>query len=276
MTTPPPEPPSLSDPNEPAPPKERAEQLPSAPPARKFRRLREALAFRKKALRALKGSSKQASKIPSTHEPGLYEDVTLQHVHTRLRVKKEDEPAEGLAPIPLFLIFLFAGLMFWSGFYLSRYSGDFRSDVFYPEWKPVEAVAQGALAIDPIKFGQKLFSNNCQQCHQATGLGVPSVYPPLAGSEWVLGEDVRLAKLLLAGMSGEITRQGHTFNGNMPSFGHWKDRDIAAVLTYVRQAWGNKVGEVLEETIKKTREAVGKRSKPWKPAELLTEHPLPP
>jgi mono/diheme cytochrome c family protein len=213
--------------------------------------------------------------IQPTIEPGLYEDAALQKIHTRLRVEKEDQPSEGLAPIPLFLIFLFAIMMFWSGFYLNRYSGDFRSDVFYPEWRPgTGETAQAAVPFDPIKQGQKRFMQICQQCHQPTGLGVPGVYPPLKDSEWALGDEARLIKVLLAGMNGPLTVHGHTFNGNMPSFGQWKDQDIAAVLTYVRQEWGNKAPEIKEETVKKIREIVGKRTQPWKPEELIAEHPF--
>lgn len=208
-----------------------------------------------------------------TLEKGRYKDATLQDIHTQL-IQEPAEPTEAYSPIPLFLIFLFAGLMFWAGFYLDRYSGDFRSDIFDPNWKPGSAESQHIEPpFDPIKQGQKLFSRICQQCHQPTGLGIPGVYPPLAGSEWVLGKDERIIKVLLAGMNGPVTVEGHNYDGNMPSFGMWKDRDIAAVLTYIRQDWNNKAPEVLEATVTKIRSEL-KRTKPWKPEELLQEDPF--
>jgi mono/diheme cytochrome c family protein len=90
----------------------------------------------------------------------------------------------------------------------------------------------------------------------------------LAASPWVLGSEDRLAHLLILGMSGPLTVLDHSYNGNMPPVGMWKDRDIAAVLTYVRQEWGNNAPPITEETVAKARQSIGSRSSPWSPAEI--------
>lgn len=206
-----------------------------------------------------------------TLEKSRYADESILHSSQLDREKLE--PTEGLHPVPMTLIFIFSALMFWSGMYLNEYSGDFRSDVFTYQWNPAAATKEEK-AFEPIAEGRKLFAKNCTQCHQQDGQGIPGVYPPLVASEWVLGEKARIGKLLLAGMSGTVTVNGKQYTGQMPTFAHWKDRNIAAVLTYIRQEWGNDADEVPAELITQLREEVGNRSKPWKPEELLEQHPF--
>lgn len=225
--------------------------------------------------------SEDDPKKPSSRKPqstekcelGALGDTALQKVHAQL-MREKNEPTEQDSPVPMFLIFLFAAMMFWSGAYLTRYSGNFRGDVFDPDWQPGGAQVAEAKPFDPIEEGRKLFAKNCQVCHQPTGLGVPGAYPPLVGSEWVVGEDIRIAKALLLGMSGPIVVEGKHFNNTMPPFKRFSDQKIAAVLSYIRQAWGNNAPIVEEATVAKAREAIGDRTKPWSPDELLKEHPF--
>jgi len=84
------------------------------------------------------------------------------------------------------------------------------------------------------------------------GQGVPNIYPPLAGSEWVTGSEERLISILLHGLKGPVTVKGNTYSAAaMPAFGqvpgsgyNWSDEKIAAVLTYIRQEWGNEAGPI--------------------------------
>lgn len=207
-----------------------------------------------------------------TCEQSGYGDDAMQMVHTQLMREKE-EPREGFSPVPVFFIFLFGALMFFGGVYITRFSGGFRPDVFDPAWAPTKTES-AAVAFDPLKQGKKLFARTCQQCHQANGKGVPGVYPVLAGSPWVLGREDRLANLLILGMSGPLVVLDHNYNGNMPTVGMWKDRDIAAVLTYVRQEWGNNAPPVSEATVTEARKSIGTRSKPWSPEEIERLFPL--
>jgi mono/diheme cytochrome c family protein len=99
------------------------------------------------------------------------------------------------------------------------------------------AMTGGALAA----AGQKVYSTNCSSCHQANGKGQPGVFPPLAGNTVVTGDPTKVIGIVKNGLSGKITVHGQTYNGQMPA---WKSQlsnnDIAAVVTYVRSAWGNK------------------------------------
>jgi mono/diheme cytochrome c family protein len=93
--------------------------------------------------------------------------------------------------------------------------------------------------------GQKVYTTNCSSCHQANGKGQTGVFPPLAGNTVVTGDPTKVIGIVKNGLSGKITVNGTTYNGQMPS---WKatlsNNDIAAVITYVRSAWGNKASAV--------------------------------
>lgn len=117
--------------------------------------------------------------------------------------------------------------------------------------------------------GKKIFANTCAACHQANGVGVPEKYPPLAGSEWVTGDEARLVRVVLHGLTGEVEVAGETVSGAMPPWGpSLKDAEIAAVLTYVRSAWGNNASPVSASTVAQVRAATASRETPWTAAEL--------
>jgi mono/diheme cytochrome c family protein len=86
--------------------------------------------------------------------------------------------------------------------------------------------------------GAALFKEQCVACHQETGKGVPDQFPPLAGNhDLFLGTFPAL--VLLYGMEGKIEVAGKAFDATMPPFGHLSDAEIAALVRYVRGAWGN-------------------------------------
>ena len=87
--------------------------------------------------------------------------------------------------------------------------------------------------------GKQVYAANCVACHQATGAGLPGVFPPLDGSEWVAGKERVLANILLHGIDGEISVKGATYKGAMPSFARLGDAELAAVATFVRAGWSN-------------------------------------
>jgi len=133
------------------------------------------------------------------------------------------------------------------------------------------ASATTAAAKEQLPDGKQVFSTTCAACHQATGEGVPGVYPPLAGSEWVNGEEAKVVRILLHGVTGPIEVAGETFNSMMPPWGATlKDADIAAVLTYVRSQWGNKGAPVTAAKVAAIRAATSTRTTPWTAAELAT------
>jgi mono/diheme cytochrome c family protein len=131
------------------------------------------------------------------------------------------------------------------------------------------AAKSAAAAKEQLPDGKQVYATTCAACHQATGEGVPGVFPPLAGSEWVTGDEGKLARIILHGVTGPIEVAGETFNGMMPPWGGtMKDADIAAVITYVRSAWGNKAAPVTAAAVASIRAANSSRTTPWTAAEL--------
>ena len=189
-----------------------------------------------------------------------FSDGRLVEVHNQLARDKE-EPSEGFALLPVFVVFLFCGFGFWAGLYLTRNSADFNPAAF--DLDAPRAVADNGpkeFEPDPVK-GEKLFAANCASCHQAS-------------SPWVAGNEERLIKIILAGMAGELEIKGAKFNSAMPNVGAGlKDAQIAHIATYVRQAWGNTAGPVTDAKVAEVRKAVGSRGA-YSPAELLQAHPL--
>ena len=92
--------------------------------------------------------------------------------------------------------------------------------------------------------GSILYHTYCTTCHQRDGKGDHNRYPPLAGSDWVNGEEQRLIGIVLNGLQGEIKVNGITYNGLMPQNSHLDDHAIASILTYIRRGFGNKSAPV--------------------------------
>ncbi len=203
-------------------------------------------------------------------EKAAMQDEHMQDVHAQLMREKE-EPHEGFSPVPIFLMFVFAALCFWGGVYLVENSGGYRWDAYSPDFDP-NAGAPKPVEISLFDRGAKVYRNQCAQCHQAAGVGVPGVYPPLAGSEWVTGHPEVIARILINGLNGPIEVKGNTYNGNMPAFGPGglalSEKDIAGVITYVRQEWGNAASEVTEAMIADYSVDYSGRSTPWTAVEL--------
>lgn len=88
--------------------------------------------------------------------------------------------------------------------------------------------------------GSAVFQQNCATCHGAAGKGQPGYFPPLAGNPDLFKDPVFPVLVVLDGITGPIAVDGRTYNGNMPAFGHLSDAEIAAVVNFVRGAWGNK------------------------------------
>lgn len=128
--------------------------------------------------------------------------------------------------------------------------------------------------------GKAIFAQegSCTTCHQADGKGLTaSGFPPLAGTEWVVGNEERLIKLVLNGLQGPIEVQGKKYPGQVPMTpfgGMLKDDEVAAVLTYVRNSFGNKAPAVSPEKVKAVRAATKNKTGFYSPDELLRQHPL--
>lgn len=104
-----------------------------------------------------------------------------------------------------------------------------------------------------IKRGQKVFQSTCIVCHQKDGRGVPALNPPLVKTKYVLGDKAQLVQIVLKGLNQPIEVEGQTYNNVMPSFAQLTDEQIADVLTYVRNNFGNKASAVTPAVVKTER-----------------------
>ncbi len=82
----------------------------------------------------------------------------------------------------------------------------------------------------------------CQTCHGPEGAGLPPTYPPLVGAQEWMGDCAKHAGYVINGLQGEIVVNGQTYNGVMPAQANLSDLEIAAVITYERNSWGNDDG----------------------------------
>jgi mono/diheme cytochrome c family protein len=136
--------------------------------------------------------------------------------------------------------------------------------------------------VQAYRLGGEVFHReaHCITCHQENGKGLDPAFPPLIGTPWVTGSEERLIKIALHGIHGKIEVNGKVYDPEkgvppMTAFGSiLNDAEVAAVLTYVRNSWGNKAAPVSPDSVKKVREATKDRSIFWKPEELLKDHPL--
>ena len=189
-------------------------------------------------------------------------------------LRENPEPTSSNAPIPLALTSIFFVIIFIAGIYLALNSGGFRSDVFSPKLVSWSGGGAGGVAapVDPKVVGKRIFTQNCVVCHQTSGLGMPGQFPPLVGSEWVVGgdwvADNHLVSILLHGMQGAVQVKGVTYNNAMPPWKQLKDDQIAAVLTYIRSEWGNAAAPISPEYVKSMRDKTTARTEPWSQKEL--------
>lgn len=194
----------------------------------------------------------------SAYEQPEQNSPDIQDIHRQV-LREQFEPSEGQQRVPITLFLFFVGLAMWAGWYLSEYDGNFQANVYdgpdaFRQMDLSQAGETKERQIDPLLLGKRIY-NNCITCHQAGGEGVAGQYPPLNQSRWVLGDDRILARILLNGLNGPIEVRGATYNAQMPAWKQLSDRDIAAVLTYIRSAWDNQAPPVAEDTLASVRAA---------------------
>jgi len=112
--------------------------------------------------------------------------------------------------------------------------------------------------------GERVYGRVCVTCHQADGAGIAPAFPPLAGSAVATGDAEVPIKIVLSGLTGEMTRDGTIFNGMMtPWASALSDAEIAAVLTYVRSNFGNSADAVTEAQVAGVRAATSSQTAPY-------------
>jgi len=126
--------------------------------------------------------------------------------------------------------------------------------------------------------GQEVYhrEGSCMTCHRGDGNGLAPAFPPIAKSAWLTDKE-RAIKIVLFGLMGPIEVNGQKFDGQVPMTpfaGMLKDDEIASVLTFVRNHFGNQHGPVSAEDVKKVRDAQPGRMMFYMADQLLKEHPL--
>lgn len=134
---------------------------------------------------------------------------------------------------------------------------------------PVAATGPAPSEGSPLARGEQLYTSRCASCHQYNGQGVGGEFPPLVKTDWVTGDEERLIRVVLGGLSGEITVNGRTYSGAMPPWGGFlDDRQVADLLTFLRSSWGNEAPPVSAEEVAAVRQATQGRDRMWTEAEL--------
>jgi len=146
------------------------------------------------------------------------------------------------------------------------------------EDKPLTSLKGNDLAL--FMQGKQIYEKEgyCITCHQPDGMGLgASGFPPLAGTKWTVGNEDRLIKVVLNGLLGPIEINDVKYPGQAPMTpfkGLLTDQEIAAVLTYIRNAFGNQASPVLPDKVKQVRAATKNKTDFYSPDQLLREHPL--
>jgi len=188
----------------------------------------------------------------------------------------ESEPTSTHAVVPVWLIVSVLVVAFWGAVYFDKRGGWFSPKVYGPYASIAEVEIYQPRQdedVEIINRGRRTFDIVCSGCHSPDGMGKPNQAPPLAGSEWVQVEKPeRMIRIPLYGLNGPITvkEQQMSFPAGMVAIG-WDmpEDDLAAVLTYIRQAWGNKASRVTAQQVKAVKAEVGPRG-PFTPEELMT------
>jgi nitrite reductase (NO-forming) len=147
----------------------------------------------------------------------------------------------------------------------SVYLGDRAAPNMAAVSQAAAAAASGKLTLqEQINAGKALFNGTCSVCHQPAGTGLPGVFPPLAQSDFLNADHQRAVNIVTHGLSGKVTVNGTEFNSVMPPMNQLNDDEVANILTYVLNSWGNKGGQIKAADVK------AERSKPA--AKPASEH----
>ena len=147
-------------------------------------------------------------------------------------------------------------------------------------WPGAPALRAGVADVEPLSAdemrlaerGKSTYDRACAACHQVDGGGLAGVAPRLAGSDWIARPPEHVIRIVLHGLYGPIQVDGDEWNLHMPGLGGaLDDEEVAAVLTYVRRAWGNRAGAVRPDDVASARARTAGRTIAWTARELLAE-----
>ncbi len=176
-------------------------------------------------------------------------------------IRDDTEPTmrQGAVFLPMWIVGLLGVLVYLAFTYIDAHGGNYNQLVYEPFRSTNELssiVPKDPIAQQMIR-GSIVYGNVCSGCHQSHGGGNAGQAPALAGSEWVIAPGAnRLIRIPMNGLTGPIKVNGVEWNLSMPAFagpGMMSDEDLAAVVTYIRNSWGNKAGPVTAEEVQKVR-----------------------
>ncbi len=196
----------------------------------------------------------------SSQRPDLDENINVTEAHANLNqvsaaAKREQEvldPGSDSFPIGVMLVcgvvLMIAGAVLGKGGKFLGYN-----DLVKPDYVRAEApggmeevATSGPVLAIYNRQGGKIYAAKCAGCHQPDGKGDGANFPPLAASEWVTGDSEALAMAILNGVKGKITVAGRDWNSMMPAQSDGlSPKDLAALMTYLRNNMGNAVGDVI-------------------------------
>lgn len=140
------------------------------------------------------------------------------------------------------------------------YTGKTNDSVYLPEGGAIQTMPGDTKAEtfsaktveERISAGKIIYAQNCAACHQPDGRGVPNVFPPLAKSDFLMADKSRAIKIVKQGLQGEVIVNGAKYNNVMPALG-LTDEQIANVVSFIRNSWGNKGDAATPEDVQKAK-----------------------
>ncbi len=145
------------------------------------------------------------------------------------------------------------------------YSGKERDEIYLPEGGNIQNITASAPPVpaaknkaERIEFGNRVFKQNCVACHQAEGQGIDGAFPPVAKSDYIKNNKKRAIEAVVHGLTGKVIVNGKEFNGVMPAW-ELSDEDVANVLTFVYNSWGNDGTIVTTDDVKAVRKSSPKK-----------------
>jgi len=140
------------------------------------------------------------------------------------------------------------------------YTGKQSDTVYLPEGGATQTIPNGKAPEkifarnleERMTAGKMVYTQNCAACHQADGMGLKGAFPPLAKADYLMADKKRAINAVLNGLEGKVSVNGVDYNGVMPALG-LDDEDVANVLSYVRNSFGNKSDEVTSSEVKSAR-----------------------
>jgi nitrite reductase (NO-forming) len=145
------------------------------------------------------------------------------------------------------------------------YSGTTQEGVYLPEGGGIQSMPVGKKEVkstkpktlaEQVKSGKDVYGKSCFACHQSEGQGIPTVFPPLAKSDFLNGNTTKAIHAVVNGLSGNVTVNGSKYNNVMPAQ-NLTDEEIANVMTYVYSSWGNNKTNVTAAQVKAQRSQTG-------------------